>query len=94
MQAILPSTEFKMNARWLVVALVLMFVAGTFAGSVTKMSPRKSASFRPLGDDCDVCIGLINTDIQILVDAIAGTYLKLAVGSSCGAVLKKRWLRN
>ena len=62
-----------MNTRWLFVAVAVMLIGSSVASQLQKNGASGVEAFKPLGNECDVCIGLINTDIQFILDAIVGT---------------------
>jgi hypothetical protein len=62
-----------MRFSLVVLAACLVLLGSAYASELTFSSQIKKSSFRPLGDYCDVCIGFLQTDIQLIVNAIIGT---------------------
>jgi hypothetical protein len=75
-----------MNTRFLIVAVALMLVGGALADPLATKSLKHVEAFKPLGDDCDVCIGLISTDINILVNAIVEIGIEDGCGELCNFI--------
>lgn len=68
-----PGTPVKMNARWIVSCVMLMLVASSFAGKLVKPHALSTNIFKPQGSACEVCVGFITTDINMILQAIMGT---------------------
>lgn len=68
-----PGTPIKMNARWIVSCVLLMLVASSVATKLAKPHSLSTQMFKPQGSACEVCVGFITTDINMIIQAIMGT---------------------
>lgn len=62
-----------MNARWIVSCVLMMLVASSIATKLAKPNAMTTNMFKPQGSVCEVCVGFITTDINVILQAIMGT---------------------